>query len=132
MDWHQVKQWLSGASGLDMDSLHVHAGVLGQIAIAFLLRRRLSSLWPWLAVAAAVLANEAYDFSYERWPNRWQQVGESVRDLWNTLLLPTVILLLARHAPGLFAAPAAPSAADPGEAGAQAGEAGGAADQPQQ
>jgi hypothetical protein len=134
MDWHQLKEWLSGASGLDMDSLHVHAGVLCQIGLAVLLRRRLSSVLPWLAVAAVVLANEAYDFSYEEWPNRWQQLGESVRDVWNTLLLPSVILLLARYRPGLFGAAAAggPSPADPGQAGAETGEAGGPADQPEQ
>jgi hypothetical protein len=120
MDWHHLKQWLSAISGLDMDSLHVHAGVLCQIAVALLLGRRLSSRLPWLAVAAVVLANEAYDFTYEVWPDRWQQLGESVRDTWNTLLLPTVLLLVARYLPRLFREPeaAAPaSAADPGEAG---------------
>ena len=115
MDWHQIKVWISGTSGLDMDSLHVHVGVLAQVAIAFVLRRRLSSVWPWLAVAAAVLANEAYDYHYEVWPTRREQLLESVKDVWNTLLLPSVLLLLARFAPGLFVA--APSAADPGKTG---------------
>jgi hypothetical protein len=121
MDWHQVKLWVSGASGLDMDALHVHVGVLAQVAVAVLLRKRLSSPWPWLAVAAAALANEAYDFHYEIWPTRWQQFLESVKDVWNTMLLPTVILLIARFAPGLFAAP---SIGDSGEAGEGRGEAG--------
>jgi hypothetical protein len=118
MDWHQLKQWLSGMSGLDMDSLHVHAGVLCQIGVALVLRKRLASGWPWLAVAAVVLANEAYDFTYEVWPNRWDQFQESIRDTWNTLLLPTALLFLARYAPGLFRAPeGAKSAGDAGEAG---------------
>jgi hypothetical protein len=120
MDWHDIKQWLVGASGLDMDSLHVHAGVLAQVAVALVLRRRLSSLWPWLAVAAAVLANEVYDFQYEIWPTRREQFLESVKDVWNTMLLPTVLLLLARYTPGLFAAPSA----DACEAGGEGGEAG--------
>jgi hypothetical protein len=121
MDWHLIKQWLSGASGLDMDSLHVHIGVLAQIAAAVVLRRKLSSVWPWLAVAAAVLANEVYDFRYEKWPTREAQFREGVTDVWNTLLLPTVLLLLARFTPGLFAAR---SAADPGQAREQRGKAG--------
>jgi hypothetical protein len=119
MDWHEIKQWLSGTSGLDMDSLHVHIGVLAQVAVAVVLRRRLSSVWPWLAVAAAVLANEVYDFQYEEWPTRRDQLLESVKDGWNTMLLPTVILLLARFAPGLFA----PSS-DSGEPSSERGEAG--------
>jgi hypothetical protein len=121
MDWHQLKQWLSGMSGLDMDSLHVHAGVLCQVGVALVLRKRLASGWPWLAVAAVVLANEAYDFTYEVWPNRWDQFGESVRDTWNTLLLPTALLLLARYAPGLFhTQEEVESAGDAGEAGGEA------------
>ena len=102
MEWYEVKQWVSGASGLDMDSLHVHVGVLAQIAAAALLRRRISSLWPWLAVAAAAFANEVYDFQLEKWPTRQEQFLESVTDLWNTMLLPTLLLLGCRFLPGLF------------------------------
>ena len=120
MDWHDYKQWLSGTSGLDMDSLHVHVGVLAQVAVAFVLRLKLSSPWPWLAVAAAVVANEYYDFQYEVWPTREEQFFESVKDVWNTMLLPTVLLLLARYTPWLFAAPLA----DPGQAGGKGGKAG--------
>jgi hypothetical protein len=123
MDWHEVKQWISGTSGLDMDSLHVHVGVLAQVAAAFLLRRRLSSIWPWLTVAAAVLANEAYDYQYEIWPTRWEQVLEGVKDVWNTLLLPTMLLLLTRFTPGLFVAPPL-VAADASEAGKDRGQTG--------
>ena len=122
MDWHDIKQWLSGASGLDMDSLHVHVGVLAQVAVALVLRRRLSSGWPWLAVAAAVLANEVYDYRYEVWPTREEQFFESVKDVWNTMLLPTVLLILARFVPGLFAAPSAGDAGETGGEGSEAGE----------
>ncbi len=121
LDWHLIKQWLSGVSGLDMDSLHIHVGVLAQVAVALILRRRLSSVWPWLAVAAAVLGNEIYDYQYERWPTRREQFLEGVKDLWNTMLLPTVLLLLARFAPGLFAER---SGSDAGEAGGERREAG--------
>jgi len=123
MNWYGVKEWLAEASGLGMDALHVHAGVLGLIAFAILLRRRLSSPWPWLAVAAVTFANEYYDLRYEVWPNRDDQLGESARDVWTTLLLPTLLLMLARFAPALFGVRAA-SASDAGEAGPQAGEAG--------
>jgi predicted acyltransferase len=113
MDWFHFKQMLSISSGLNMDALHVHAGILCQLLAALLLRRRLSSPWPWLAVAVLVVANEYYDYRYETWPDRGMQRAEGFRDAWNTLLLPTLILLLARFAPGLFCAPG-PSA-DPGQ-----------------
>lgn len=114
MDWFEVKQWLSLGTGLGMDALHVHAGVLLQVAAALLLRRRLSSPLPWLLVLLLVLANEYYDYGHEIWRDRGAQRAEALRDGWNTMLLPTLILLLARYAPRLFAAP--PSA-DPGEPG---------------
>jgi hypothetical protein len=109
MDWYQLKMEVVNATGLDMDALHVHVGVLAQILVAMILRVRLSSPWPWLLLLAAQLANEWFDLTYDVWPTRDQQYAESVKDVWNTMLLPTVILMLARWAPGLFAAPPQPA-----------------------
>jgi hypothetical protein len=122
MDWHQLKEWITAASGLDMDALHVHAGVFCQIAVALVLRRRLSSLWPWVVVAVIAVANEVYDYTYEVWPTREEQFFESVKDVWNTMLLPSVLMVLARWAPGLFVVPLA--VPDPGEASADPSKAG--------
>jgi hypothetical protein len=102
MNWYQVKECLEQFTGLDMDALHVHAGVLGQIAAALVLRRSLASPWPWLAVLVAALGNEWFDLHYEIWPTRPQQYAESIRDLWNTMLLPTLLMVLARWAPRLL------------------------------
>ena len=119
MDWHRLKIWMEKGSGLDMDALHVHAGLFGLILLALLLRRPLSSLLPWLVMLALAVANEAYDLHYEVWPpdDRGRQIGEGVRDLWNTMLLPTMILLVARYYPKLFTGRGPGpdgSAADPG------------------
>ena len=117
MDWHQVKEWLVAASGLDMDALHVHAGVALQLAAALVLRRPLRSPWPWLAVLAFEIGNEYYDWTYEVWPTRDDQLMEGVRDLWNTMLIPTLLFVLARLAPRLLVGRA--SGADAGEAGGE-------------
>ena len=117
MDWHHVKEWLTRASGLDMDALHVHASLLLQLTAAFVLRRPLRSPWPWLVVLAAEFGNEVYDYTYEVWPDRDIQFAEGVRDMWNTMAMPTLILLLARYAPRLLVGksqPTEPSAVDPG------------------
>jgi hypothetical protein len=127
MDWYGVKEFLEYWSGLDMDSLHVHAGVLGQLAAALVLRRPVRSVIPWLLVLAAALANEAYDYQYEIWPDRSAQLDGGFRDIWNTMLLPTLLLAAARFYPRIFTGAPAPapepapgSAADPGEAGGEA------------
>lgn len=113
MDWYQTKHWLVLFTGLDMDALHVHVGVLAQIAVALLMRRTLASPWPWLLVLLAALANEWYDLTYEIWPpaERGRQFMESVKDIWNTMLMPTLLLLLCRFAPRLFVRP--PAAEEP-------------------
>jgi hypothetical protein len=121
VDWHQLKLWLETASGLDMDALHVHGGLLLQLAAALALRRPLRSPWPWLVVLAAELANEYYDYSYEVWPTRDAQFAESVRDVWNTMLVPTALLVIARCFPALFVGREAASRVDPGEPGGEAG-----------
>ena len=113
MDWHEIKIWLEQASGLDMDALHVHAGIIGQLLAALVMRRPLRSPLPWLAVLAAVLINEVYDYRYEIWPNRDDQFAESVRDTWNTMAMPTLILLIARFYPRLLVGKEK-SASDPG------------------
>jgi hypothetical protein len=122
MDWHQVKEWAEHASGLDMDALHVHGGVALQILFALILRRPLSSPWPWLGVAAAEAANEVYDYTYEVWPDRSIQLAEGIRDGWNTMVIPTLLLLLCRYAPALLVGRRLTSGADAGEAGGEAGE----------
>jgi hypothetical protein len=102
MDWHSFKDWLETASGLDMDALHIHAGILCQLIASLILRRSLRSPVPWLVVLGAVIVNEYYDLTYEYWPNRADQWAESVKDGWNTLLLPTALMLLARFLPNLL------------------------------
>lgn len=115
MDWYVIKMEIVRATGLHMDALHVHLGVIGQLLAVLVLRVRVSSLWPWLLLLAATLANEWFDLAYEIWPTRDQQYAESVKDVWNTLLLPTLLLVLARWGPALFAPTAAAGAPPPSE-----------------
>ncbi len=107
--WYQVKQFLEHSSGFSMDALHVIAGVLIQLGAAWLLRRSLADWRPFLVVLAVELANEINDFRVERWPEPAMQYGEGARDIALTLLLPLVLLVLARIRPQLFTgrAPAA-------------------------
>lgn len=102
MSWWDMKVWLAEWTGLHMDALHVHAGMIGLLLAALVLRRSLASPWPWLMLLAAELANEYYDLAKETWPDRAYQYDESFRDLWNTMLIPTLLLVAARFAPRLL------------------------------
>ena len=117
MDWHHLKEWATHAVGLNMDALHVYAGLFLQLGAALVLRRSLRSPWPWLVVLVAEFGNEVYDYTYEIWPDRDIQFAEGLRDMWNTMAMPTLLLLLARYAPRLIAGGAdapPPSLGDPG------------------
>ena len=102
MQWFEIKIWLESSIGLDRDSLHIYAGVGIQLVVALFCRRSLASPIPWLFVVAAALANEYYD--YTRLGVRLDRISENyydgtVRDIWNTLLLPTMFLLIAKFRP---------------------------------
>lgn len=104
MDWLGIKLHVSQITALERDALHIYAAVFIQCAVALLVRRPLSHPLPWFAVLFAGLVNEWADLTFEIWPegDRDRQWAESARDLVNTILLPTALLLAARYAPALF------------------------------
>lgn len=74
-------------------------GVVLQLMAAALLRTSLASKWPWLTVLVMELANEVYDLQVERWPSFGMQLGEGVRDVVGTMLLPALLWWIARAQP---------------------------------
>lgn len=101
MQWFELKNWLELSTGLDRDSLHIYAGVGIQLAVAVILRRSLASPVPWLFAVGVALANEYYDYKVISvvWGTGPEIYDEAVRDIWNTLLLPSVLWLIARFFP---------------------------------
>lgn len=102
LDWADLKVFAAHASGISHDAMHVIAGVLAQLALVALFRTSLARVWPWAIVLVAELANEWNDFHVERWPEAGMQWGEMAKDVSLTMLLPTVLLILARWRPALF------------------------------
>jgi hypothetical protein len=91
-----LKTELSELVGLSKDALHVHLGLLVFLLAMVIFRRSAASLLPWTCVLVLQLANEAVDTLH------WHQgvldfdLGDSFKDIINTMLWPTLILLLAR------------------------------------
>ncbi|QTD55885.1 hypothetical protein [Parasphingorhabdus cellanae] len=105
MQWLEIKIWLESTTGLDRDVLHIYGAIAIQFGLALFFRRSLASPWPWLAVLIAAAANEYLDY---------QRVGDSpasialfqaegYKDMWNTMLIPTFLLLVARFWPSWIA-----------------------------
>ena len=103
MTWVELKLYLSEIMHLSQDALHIYAAVLLQLLAAALLRRSLASPIPWLIVLVILIGNEAVDLTEPGRPvEQWQVLG-GLRDLWNTMALPTLLWLLARFAPAVLA-----------------------------
>lgn len=99
MDWVAVKEWLAHSS-VHQDALHVYGALAIQVATALSFRRSLGSWMPWFTVLAAGLLNELFDvrLSPEEQVQPWQ-IAEGTKDILNTMLLPSFLLLLVRFAP---------------------------------
>jgi hypothetical protein len=103
LDWYQVKLFVQHASGMSMDALHVIAGAVLLFVIAFLLRTSVARRLPLLIVFLVALINEASDFRVEIWPQLDMQAGEAAKDVILTMIVPLLILLVARYRPNLLA-----------------------------
>lgn len=103
MSWYEAKIFVERAVFFTSDALHVIVGVMVWLLFALLLRRPVSSWRPWLCLLAVLLCNEAVDLWVEQWPDPGMQYGESAKDLLLTMALPTLLLVLTRVRPQLFA-----------------------------
>lgn len=120
MDWIAMKTVASDTVGLSRDALHLLAGMGAQLFLVLVFRSWFGAIWPVAAVALAALGNEWLDLTSEIWPGeeRRQQWWESGKDMVTTVLLPTVLLLVSRFAPGRFTRPP-PSGPEPGTAASE-------------
>lgn len=101
--WHQGKLFIEHAVMVSHDSLHVIVGVFLWLVLGLLLRRPLSSWFPWMWLLAFILWNETVDLWIEQWPDPGQQYGEGAKDVLLTMFLPTMLMFAVRLRPELFA-----------------------------
>jgi diacylglycerol kinase len=102
VDWLDFKIFLHHAMAINHDALHVIVGVVLQLLLVIAARSSLARFWPWAMVLLAELANEWNDLRVDTWPDVAEQWGEVAKDIGLTMLLPTLLLILARSKPKLF------------------------------
>ena len=102
MDWLGLKLELARML-FDKDALHIYAALVIQIVAAKLSRRSLGHFLPWLTVLGLELVNEGLDLVRGGEPRLmpWQVVS-GVHDIINTMILPSILLILCRRDPTLF------------------------------
>lgn len=94
--FQSAKMWLVAQTGLPRDALHIYAGLFILLGFAALFRLSLRDWRPIVAVLAVTLAGEAWDLVDTNRRGRALAWANSWHDLWNTMLWPTILFLLAR------------------------------------
>ena len=84
------------ATNLGKDALHIHVGMIVMLLVVLVWKKPLSDWRPLAAVALASVAGEIWDVidtlshgGKPRWNANW-------KDVWNTMLWPSVLFGLAR------------------------------------
>lgn len=99
MDYYiSLKILVEQYSGLERDALHVHAALFLYLLAMVVFRQTRRSRFPWLFVLAVEVVNEYFDIRNAAASGdpdvAW---SESLKDIWNTMLWPTVLLLIGRY-----------------------------------
>ena len=94
--FQQVKAWLVETLGLPRDALHIYIGLAILLGVAALFRLSLRDWRPIAAVLLVAMAGEAWDLIDSHSRGRGLRWANSWHDLWNTMLWPTILVLLAR------------------------------------
>ena len=97
MSYMELKDFIEQYSGLERDALHIHGALLLYVLAMFAFRQSRRSRFPWLFVLAAELLNEAFDLRHQYRTDGVLEWSSAAKDLWNTMLWPTVLLFVGRY-----------------------------------
>lgn len=99
--FQQYKADITQFAMLDRDSLHIYVGVLVFLVACLALRRKATSIWPWLVVLAVTLIGEWLDNQMMPPQDTKTNLGLLLdyhgKDIINTMLLPTLLALSNRY-----------------------------------
>ena len=95
--FQQAKVWLVDTLHLERDALHIYVALLVFFGACLLFRWKASQWKPWLCVLAVALVGEVWDLADSIGRSEPLAFDHSLKDLGNTLLIPTLLVLLARY-----------------------------------
>jgi hypothetical protein len=83
--------------GLAGDALHIYVALIVFFGSCLLFKWK-AGLWkPWIAVLAVVLFGEAWNLHDSLVHHTRIYLWGNLHDIWNTMLMPTVLMIAARH-----------------------------------
>lgn len=100
--WHEAKLFFEHLTAICHDTLHLAVGTALWLLLCGFLRRPITAWTPLLSTLVIALLNEAIDLWVELWPSPGMQLGECVRDVAVTMIIPLLFFVAARGAPAIF------------------------------
>jgi len=97
MSLQDVKMWLVETLHLAKDALHIYVALIVFFGACLLFRWKASQWKPWLCVLAAALVGEVWDLTDTYLTQELFDFEASVKDILNTMLVPTLLMVLARY-----------------------------------
>jgi hypothetical protein len=97
----QTKHFFVVHLGLAKDALHIYVALIVFFGACLLFKWKATQWKPWAAVLAAALIGEAWDLRDSLVYHTRISLAGNLHDVWNTMLAPTVLVLIARHS-GFF------------------------------
>lgn len=94
--YNALKTDLTGFLGLTKDALHIHIGLAIFLGLLLLLKRSPASLLPWFGLLGLELINEFMDLFHRHAGAFSFELGDSLKDIANTMLWPTIVLICFR------------------------------------
>jgi hypothetical protein len=93
----QTKLVIVDHLGLAKDALHIYVALIVFLGGCLLFKWKATQWKPWCLVLAAALLGEAWDLRDSLAYGTPVHLAANGHDVWNTMLVPTVLMLAARY-----------------------------------
>lgn len=93
----QTKLFIVEHLSLTKDALHIYVALIVFFGSCLLFKWKAAQWKPWLLVLAAALLGEAWDLRDSLVYDTPIRLAGNWKDIWNTMLVPTMLMLAARH-----------------------------------
>ena len=95
--FQQTKLMIVDHLHLAKDALHIYVALIVFFGSCVCFKWKAKQWKPWFAVLAAALLGEAWDIRDSLTYGTPLALAGNWKDIWNTMLVPTVLMLLSRY-----------------------------------
>lgn len=110
-----IKTVVMDLTGLEKDALHIYVALAVFSGSCLILKWKAWQWKPWLLVLVFALLGEVWDIQGTMERNEPVRLWYNWHDVWNTMLIPTALVILSRFST-MFAAPQPVPASEPDSA----------------